>query len=115
MSLTSLTFTWRSGEGEERNGERFGGLAPLCWEGAPVQDPHHTDSRLELGGARADGARLTLMCDSTQSSLWIYRLPPPNGPLTPSLQPIWALQTKAARSDTDQKHQLLFVFLSRFD
>lgn len=96
VPLTPLTFRSRSGEGEERKCERFGGLSPPCWKGAPVQDPHHTDSRLVLGGARADGARLTLMCDSAQSSLWIHRLPPPNGPLTLSLQPILALQAKVA-------------------
>lgn len=114
-SLTSFAFTLRAGEGGAEKCERFGGLAPVCWNGEPVQDPHHTDSRLVLGGARADGARLTLMCDSTQSSRWIYQLPPPNGPSTRSLQPILALQTKAAEMRHGPNHQLLFVFLSRFD
>lgn len=65
------TFLVQSGDGEEEERERSCGLVPLCWKGELVQEPHHTDSRLVLRGARADGARLTLMCDSTLSSRWI--------------------------------------------
>lgn len=71
FKVTLVTFVVWSGEGEEEKRERSRGLVPLCWKGELVQEPHHTDSRLVLRGARADGARLTLMCDSTQSSRWI--------------------------------------------
>lgn len=57
--------------GKWKKRERSCGLVPVCWKGELVQEPHHTDSRLVLRGTRADGARLTLMCDSTQSSRWI--------------------------------------------
>ncbi len=66
-----MTFVVCSGDAEEEKRERSCGLEPLCWEGELVQEPHLTDSRLVLRGTRADGARLTLMCDSTQSSRWI--------------------------------------------
>ena len=71
FKVTPVTFVVWSGDGEEEKRERSWGLVPLCWKGELVQEPHHTDSRLVLRGARADGARLTLMCDSTQSSRWI--------------------------------------------
>lgn len=69
--VTPVTFVVQSGDGEEGKRERSCGLVPVCWKGELVQEPHHTDSRLVLRGTRADGARLTLMCDSTQSSRWI--------------------------------------------
>lgn len=83
--MTPVTFVVRSGDGEGEKRERSCGLVPLCWKGELVQGPHHTDSRLVLRGARADGARLTLMCDSTQSSRW-KSASSTKWPLTLSLQ-----------------------------
>lgn len=72
FNVTPVTFVVRSGDGEKRRKrERSCGLVPRSWKGELVQEPHHSDSRLVLRGTRADGARLTLMCDSTQSSRWI--------------------------------------------